>query len=133
MGGENLGQLGIMARASYSDETKAQVMAALLTGQSINAVAKEYKIPKQTISNWKNRDKPGVPKDDTQKESLDNLLFNYVQESLKTLTAQVIIFSDESWIKRQSASELAILHGVITDKAIRLLEAAAQANGAGAE
>jgi transposase-like protein len=122
-----------MARASYSDEVKAQVMAALLAGQSVNAVAREYNIPKGTVSSWKDRDVPNVAKDATQKESLDNLLFGYVQESLKTLKAQVIIFSDESWIKRQSASELAILHGVITDKAIRLLEAAAQANESGAE
>lgn len=122
-----------MARASYSDEVKAQAMAALLAGQSINAVSRQYNIPKGTIGSWKDRDIDNVAKTATQKESLDNLLFDYVQESLKTLKAQVIIFRDESWIKRQSASELAILHGVITDKAIRLLEASAQANDASAE
>ena len=122
-----------MARASYSDEVKAQAMAALLAGQSINAVSRQYNIPKGTIGSWKDRDIDNVAKNATQKESLDNLLFSYVEESIKTLKAQVIIFRDESWIKRQSASELAILHGVITDKAIRLLEAAAQANDSGAE
>ena len=113
-----------MARATYSDETKAQVMAALLTGQSINAVAREYKIPKQTISNWKNRDKPGVPRDDTQKAAeIEDLLSGYLKENLKTLRAQAEFFREETWLKKQEASQLAVLHGVLSDKAIRLLEA----------
>ena len=113
-----------MARATYSDETKAQVMAALLTGQSINAVAREYKIPKQTISNWKNRDKPGVPRDDTQKAAeIEDSLFGYLKENLKTLRAQAEFFREETWLKKQEASQLAVLHGVLSDKAIRLLEA----------
>lgn len=113
-----------MARATYSDETKAQVMAALLTGQSINAVAREYKIPKQTISNWKNRDKPGVPRDDTQKAAeIEDLLSGYLKENLKTLRAQAEFFRAETWLKKQEASQLAVLHGVLSDKAIRLLEA----------
>lgn len=113
-----------MARATYTDETKAQVMAALLTGQSINAVAREYKIPKQTISNWKNRDKPGVPRDDTQKAAeIEDLLSGYLKENLKTLRAQAEFFREETWLKKQEASQLAVLHGVLSDKAIRLLEA----------
>jgi transposase-like protein len=113
-----------MARATYSDETKAQVMAALLTWQSINAVAREYKIPKQTISNWKNRDKPGVPRDDTQKAAeIEDSLFGYLKENLKTLRAQAEFFREETWLKKQEASQLAVLHGVLSDKAIRLLEA----------
>jgi transposase-like protein len=113
-----------MARATYSDEIKAQVMAALLTGQSINAVAREYKIPKQTISNWKNRDKPGVPRDDTQKAAeIEDLLSGYLKENLKTLRAQAEFFREETWLKKQEASQLAVLHGVLSDKAIRLLEA----------
>ena len=114
-------------RKEYTDETKAQVMAALLAGQSVNAVAREYKIPKGTGSSWRIRDVPGVAKDATQKTALDDLLFAYVQQSLLTLTTQVEFFRDKDWIRKQSASELAILHGVVTDKAIRLLEAHGQA------
>ncbi|MFW6076543.1 MAG: transposase [Hyphomicrobiales bacterium] len=40
-------------RRSYSDETKAAVKAALLQGQGVTAVAKEYNIPKSTVANWK--------------------------------------------------------------------------------
>ncbi len=114
-------------RKEYTDETKAQGMAALLAGQSVNAVAREYKIRKGTVSSWPIRDVPGVAKDATQKTALDDLLFAYVQQSLLTLTTQVEFFRDKDWIRKQSASELAILHGVVTDKAIRLLEAHGQA------
>jgi len=39
-----------MAKTTYSPETKAAVMAALLEGQSVCKVAKEYSIPKGTVS-----------------------------------------------------------------------------------
>ena len=114
-------------RAEYSDETKAQVMAALLTGQSIGSIARQYNIPKGTVSSWRERSLPGVAGDATQKGTLDDLLFEYVRQSLLTLTDQVRFFRNEKWIEKQPASELAILHGVVTDKAIRLLEAHGQA------
>lgn len=43
-------------RNEYSEETKAAVMAALLTGQSVSSLSREYGIPKGTVSGWKNRD-----------------------------------------------------------------------------
>ena len=111
-----------MAR-TYSDETKAAVMAALLAGQSVSSVAKEYDIPKGTISNWKTRRLRGVSQNGTQKRSLDDLLVQYVEENLITLRTQAEVFRDEKWLKRQTASEAAVLHGVLADKTVRLLEA----------
>jgi transposase-like protein len=37
----------------YDESTKAAVMGALLAGQSISSVAREYQIPKGTVSEWK--------------------------------------------------------------------------------
>jgi transposase-like protein len=111
----------------YSDETKAAVMAALLAGQSINSVAREYHIPPGTISNWKNRQ--GVPKNGIQKRSDDigELLVEYLRTNLVTLERQAAFFGDEAWLKRQTASDVAVLHGVMTDKSVRLLEAMSNA------
>ncbi len=39
-----------MSRRNYSIGLKAAAMAALLEGQSVSAVAKEYDIPKGTVS-----------------------------------------------------------------------------------
>lgn len=117
-----------MAR-QYSDETRAAVMAALLAGQSISSVAKEYQIPKGTVSGWKRKAEAisgGVEATPTQKEDVGDLLLDYLRESLVTLREQVKHFRDRAWLSRQNASELAVLHGVQTDKAIRLLEALSQ-------
>jgi transposase-like protein len=106
----------------YNDETKAAVMAALLSGQSVNQVSKEYSIPKATVSRWKNG---GVPSYGTQKKEIGALLVSYLSTSLETLEAQARMFKNEEWLKKQNAADVAVLHGVVTDKAIRLLEALA--------
>lgn len=101
-------------------------MAALLAGQSISSVASAYAIPKGTISDWKktlaNRGRI-EPTQKTETVSLDSLLLGYVQENLVTLREQSKLFRDPEWIKRQEASQVAVLHGVVADKTVRLLEA----------
>lgn len=116
-----------MARRNHNDETKAAVMAALLTGQSVSEVAKQYKVPRGTVARWSSE----VNKDtnetfrNTKRERIGELIVSYLEEGLITLQEQVKVFRNEEWIKKQGASELAVLHGVIADKQIRLLEALA--------
>lgn len=107
----------------YSDETKAAAMAALLTGQSVSQVARDYDIPKGTVSAWKTR---GGRVNATQKKEIGDLILDYLCTNLTTLRAQAEFFRDEKWLARQSAESAAVLHGVMTDKAIRLLEAMAK-------
>lgn len=115
-----------MAR-KYSNETKAAVLAALMTGQSVSSVAKEYRIPKGTVSSWWSRS-GGVAELATQKEgAIGDLLLDYLQENLKALRFQAVKFQDQTWLNRQSASDAAVLHGVMTDKAVRLIEAMSNA------
>ena len=111
---------------SYSEETKAAVLAALLTGQSIASVAKEYKIPPGTVKSWKSRQANGggVATIATEKkQQIGDLLLEYLEANLKALRTQLIVFSNEAWLLKQTASEAAVLHGVLTDKMVRLLEA----------
>lgn len=113
-----------MARREYSDETRAAVKSALLTGQSVSSVAKEYNIPKGTVSNWK-RYGVGGTAERTQKKNdrIGQLLLQYLEANLEALRVQSEVFADPSWLKKQHASDAAVLHGVMTDKAVRLLEA----------
>lgn len=116
-----------MAKREYSNETKAAVMAALLTGQSVSAVAKEYEIPSSTVRNWKGQivsplDSVGREK----KEEIGELLLDYLRTMLRSLKVQAEHFGNKSWLTAQGADQLAVLHGVSTDKAIRLLEALAK-------
>lgn len=106
-------------------------MAALLAGQSVPEIAKEYNIPPATVRSWKSRQTNGdsVANVATQKkEEIGDLLVEYIRLSLRSLQIQVQHFGDKDWLATQDASALAVLHGVQTDKAIRLLEAIAQAS-----
>lgn len=126
-------------RASYTDQTKAAAMAALLQGQSVSSVAKEYRLPKGTVSGWKRQaereaSRPegseGVATTATQKsERIGALLMDYLEANLTALRAQVEAFSDPDWLARQNAADAAVLHGVMTDKAVRLLEALSPPEG----
>jgi transposase-like protein len=107
----------------YSDETRAAVMAALLAGQSVNAAAREYNIPPGTISHWKNKAPDLQNALNDQGAAIGELLLSYLRENLATLRAQAVVFRNEQWLIRQNASDVAVLHGVLTDKAIRLIEA----------
>ena len=112
----------------HSEETRAAVIAALLAGQSVSAAAREYEVPKGTVSRWKKQSKSfietGVPSERTQKKDgrIGDLVVSYLEASLQSLRNQVDAFGDKEWLKEQSASELAVLHGVQMDKAARLLE-----------
>jgi transposase-like protein len=108
--------------SKYSDETRAAVMTALLTGQSVSSIAKEYNIPKGTVSNWK-KTAGGTIKRTQKTERIGELLIRYLQSNLEALSAQAEQFQDKAWLLKQTASDAAVLHGVMTDKAIRLLEA----------
>lgn len=117
-------------RNEYSDTTKAAVMAALLAGQGVEELSKQYSIPAATLRSWKSKqfNSGGVATVATQKkEKIGELLIEYLSASLTTLKAQVEFFKNEEWLEKQDASAVATLHGVTTDKAIRLLEALSRA------
>lgn len=113
----------------YSDEVKGQVMAALLTGQSVSSVAKQYNIPKGTVSTWKQRAHEVASAPTQKKDLIGDLLLDYLIASLRTLAKQQEVFSESGWLKKQPAAELAVLHGVIADKTVRLLEALTAGEG----
>ncbi len=115
-----------MTQEGYTSETKAAVLAALLTGQRVNAIASEYKIPKQTVSRW-NQQAQGLLSQGfgTEKEPIDVAggLGRYLDRALAAIAIHVEHTTDKSWLNKQDASSLAVLHGVMVDKIIRLLEA----------
>jgi transposase-like protein len=119
-----------MARGkAHSEETKAAVLAALLTGQGVNEVARQYELDSSVVSRWKKQ----LPAEQLQqvatekRDEFGDLLAGYLRTNLVTLQVQSEFFRNEEWLKKQPASDLAVLHGVVTDKTIRLLEAAERA------
>jgi transposase-like protein len=106
-------------RHRHPPEVRAAVMAAVLEGQGVNETAKEYNIPPSTVSRWKALARAEAGRSD----DVGALLLAYLRENLATLTAQARVFGDGEWIREQGAADVAVLHGVLTDKAVRLLEA----------
>lgn len=108
-------------RRKYSNEIKAAALAdVLLLGPG--ATAAKYLIPIRTLFEWRQRydiaDYSPVKRD-----HIGALVATYLEANMQALTAQAYVASDPDYINRQPAGELAILHGVMADKSIRLLEA----------
>ncbi len=112
-------------RRKYDPAVKAQVLAALLAGQGAEKVAQQYQIPVGTVRGWKAKAKADDGVVTQKKEEIGKLLLEYLAVSLATLKKQAEFFADETWLRKQEASSVAVLHGVLADKAIRLLEALA--------
>ncbi len=103
-------------------------MAALLAGQGTAQIAAEYHVPEGTVRGWRSAVKNGGALTTAsvvtgKREQIGDLLIEYLHANLTTLREQQRVFADPVWLMKQEAGELAVLHGVMTDKAIRLLEA----------
>jgi transposase-like protein len=116
---------------AHSDETRAAVMAALLAGQSVSEVAQEFSVDPSLISRWKK----ALPLEQLHKVAqqkghrIEDLTFGYLGSLLKSLTNQADVVGGKEYILKQPASEIAVLHGVMADKAFRLLSALPSGGG----
>jgi hypothetical protein len=111
-------------------EIEAAIMAALLAGQGVTEVARTFNVSHATVSRLRAR-LSGEALDDIKQDKRDDiadLLYSYLRETLVTLSVQTRFFRNEVWLKQQSAADLALLHGIAFDKAIRLLEAIERAH-----
>src|SRR5690349_9945460 len=115
------------ARATIPDEIRAAATADLVL-MSPAAVAAKYGLKPATVRSWKARDLPTVTDALQQiatlkKARIGALALEYLEANFNAQIAQAYVTSDPNYINRQPAGELAILHGVLADKSIRLLEA----------
>jgi transposase-like protein len=105
----------------YSEEEKAAALAdVLLMGPG--ATAAKYSVPLGTLKTWQ-REYEIVHDPSVKKGRIEVLVMTYLEASLQALSAQAYVASQPEYIERQPAGELAILHGVMADKSVRLLEA----------
>jgi DNA-directed RNA polymerase specialized sigma24 family protein len=119
------------AMTEYSEHIRAQALAALMAGQTFSEVSRAMGVPIGTLKSWKQRSADVMgsvasPDASAKKERIGALLLDYLVTTLETLAAQQRVFANEEWLLKQSASELAVLHGVSVDKAVRLLEGLAE-------
>lgn len=113
-----------MERREYDEQTKAAVMAALLTGQSVYAAAKDFKIPVGTVKRWSADAKEKLqPVRNQKKERIGDLIIDNVEAALETTREILNVIKDPKWLRRQEASQIGVLYGIIQDKTYRILEA----------
>lgn len=118
-----------MRGKAHTDETRAAVIAALLQGQGVNDVAREYKLDKSVVSRIKN----GIAETALQqvttqkKENIAELVENHLRASLMACASIANKAHDDVWLTQQSGDNLAVFYGVLSDKSLRLLEAAQNA------
>lgn len=119
-----------MARKKYSDEVRAQCVAALLKGQGFPTVSEEFGVPQSTLQYWKKKanNPTTVPALEQRETRIAKLIGDYLEANLKTLTLQAEAFSDADWLREQSASEAGVLHGIMLDKSVRILDAIERAH-----
>lgn len=113
-------------RTKVSNEVKAAVLADLVV-LAPAAVAAKHGINPHTVRRWKSENNvtsiATIIDRSVKREQIGALLIEYLEANLNALIAQAYVTSDPDYIVRQSAENLAILHGVMGDKGIRLLEA----------
>jgi transposase-like protein len=115
-----------MKGKAHPDEIRARVVAALLAGCGVMEIAREMNLPHNTISQYRSKI-PENQLDELRRKKgarIDDLVYDYLVQNLETLRAQSKAVSDEGYIQKQPAGELATLHGVMADKTVRLLEVA---------
>lgn len=115
----------------YDDLTRSAVMAALLAGQGVSEVATEFNLDKSTVSRWK----ASIPRNQLQqvatqkKEQLVDLVEAHLRASLQGAVKVAEQAHDDKWRAQQSAENLAVFYGVLSDKAFRLVEVAGRIFG----
>ncbi len=113
-----------MAR-TYSPELKTQVIAEWKAGSSLDSLAKAHTMPKATVQAWTSH-LERVPVSIAKRPEpydLDEMAIRLINGSVNAVSAIHGVTEDGAWLRSQTASELAILLGVISDKLYRLLEA----------
>lgn len=123
-----------MARGkAHDEETKAAIVAALLAGQAVSEISRTYSLPETTVRRMRNQLNPDkLAEVGGKKENrIDELLVLYLEANLTALAVQSRVAGDETYLKRFPPQQLAVLHGVMADKAVRLIEAGARADSEG--
>ena len=115
-----------MTRRSYDTKTKSAAIEAVLGGQEIAFVAKEFDIPHQTLRSWMRRAQIKIEKvkpSPANEDKIGGLLIRLVEAELEGMEAVVKLLLDEDWLKAQRADNVAALYALVSDKNMQKIEA----------
>ena len=106
-------------------ETRAAVLAALLEGQNVSQVAREFHIDRATVIQWRRAAGIDTSHSVSQEKSdqIGELVLRHVASSLRALEALAGVTTNREWLEKQSAENVAVFYGVVADKSHRVLAA----------
>ena len=106
--------------SSYPPEIKAQVIAKHGLGEPKARIARDLGVSRGYVQQV-TRDAPPMLSSE-KRDDLGRLVYEYVSATLLALTAQAKVAADPTYIWKQSADQLYLLHGTMADKAVSILE-----------
>lgn len=107
-----------------SDKSKtivAAAQAALILGTPATQVAKQYGIRYARVVEW--QDTLITVGAVGRRDRLSDMLMSFIEQEMKSLMAISMVTSDEDWVMRQNAAELAHFIAVKSDRLLLLLQA----------
>lgn len=105
-------------------EVKARVLAAVAAGESINKASEQAGVPRTTVIDWVHQTRPvRIDMSDSKKAEFEELFAKAVTSGLCAFVAGASQILDAEWRSKQNAADLAILVGVVFDKASRVAAA----------
>lgn len=116
----------IPSGGTRDEQIKAAVLASILLGQPVAAIAVQYNLPYQTVYNWKEAFDLTSPVN--RRDRLSENLMIFIEQEIKNMVAISIATSDTDWIRDQTASELADYISVKHNSLMRVLEAFGKAS-----
>lgn len=112
-----------MNATTYSPEARTKALAALLTGERVCVVAREYGIPEGTVKCWRYQLRSGRMQPE-KKGRIGDLLLEHTRATLRSLIAQSEDISEPSGLRQMGAGELGIFFGTLFDRTMRVWEVA---------
>jgi hypothetical protein len=119
-----------MRGKKHTDEARSEALAALLAGQGVAEVSKKYKLPDSTVRDLKRSidSEEFVKVREKKQEVIAGLIEEHLQASLKAAVNIAKQTDNADWLNKQDADKLGVFYGIVTDKSVRILEAAEAAN-----
>jgi len=108
---------------AHPPELRAQVVAAVVAGESLTSVARRFGVGKATVERWHREYGPVQPDNARTREEIGALVYDTVVETLRALALRTRVTGREDWVAKQSAADLASLSAIDWDRVIRVLGA----------
>ena len=124
-----------MRGKAHTDHVRSSAIAALLEGQGVADVARIWNLPPSTVRDLKKSlgSEKFAEVRAKNEESLAELIEGHLQASLKAAASIAAQAHNADWLNKQDADKLGVFYGILTDKAVRILEAAEAAQRAESE